>query len=147
MENLTNILKYMAILLMVVTVSLTTSCKKDSEKDKEGENTEKERVTELLVSTTWYYETYKPFGEELETCFDGESYFEFKSDGKFVQRYRGLVFNGTYSVNADGKTITDSYGGTITITSINQSTFKFKLGTANEYDEYALSKTAGTCAR
>lgn len=128
------------LMLFVSATSVITSCKKDDKKS------EKERVTELLVSGKWYYQYIKDsYGNIAIDCFNNKDYWEFKADGTCTEQFLANE-SGTYTLSDDGKTVTLSSGLIISVTSINQTEFKFTLSEKEGTEKYEiiLSKTAGT---
>lgn len=131
-----------AIITLMLLVSVTTviiSCKKDDKKS------EKEKVTELLVGSKWYYEYTKDrFGNIATDCFNENDYWEFKADGTSNEKFMDIG-SDTYTISEDGKTITLSSGFILSVTLIDQSKFKFLIvGEGETLYEINLSKTAGT---
>lgn len=138
-------------MLFISTALVFTSCKKDEEQS------EKERVTVLLTSGKWYYQSFN-----TSRCFNEDSYWEFKSDGSVIDtwnfegssRFLGSSRNLTYTVSEDGKSITlistaansstNTYN--LTITSINASELKFSINySSGTSDNVVLAKTALDC--
>jgi hypothetical protein len=131
-------------MLFLSTAVVFTSCKKE-------EQSEKERVTALLRSGKWYYQSFN-----TPRCFNENFYWEFKSDGSAIDTwdFEGSSRDLTYTVSEDGKSMTlistaaNSSANTynLTITSINSSELKFSInyqsGTA---DNVVLAKTALDC--
>lgn len=133
-------------MLFISTALVFTSCKKDEEQS------EKERVTVLLTSGKWYYQSFN-----TSRCFNEDSYWEFKSDGSVIDTwgFEGNSRNLTYTVSEDGKSITlistaaNSSANTynLTITSINASELKFSINySSGTSDNVVLAKTALDCA-
>ncbi len=105
-----------SLMLLMSVAFLISSC------GKEEEQTEKERVIELLTSGKWYYHKYYKW-----TCFDNNDYWEFKTDGTFKETWD--FGDDTYTISEDGKTITLNYELPCTISniSISESTFRFTI--------------------
>lgn len=133
-------------MLFISTALVFTSCKKDEEQS------EKERVTVLLTSGKWYYQSFN-----TSRCFNEDSYWEFQSDGSVIDTwgFEGNSRNLTYTVSEDGKSITlistaaNSSANTynLTITSINASELKFSINySSGTSDNVVLAKTALDCA-
>ncbi|MFM2283854.1 MAG: hypothetical protein RL222_1358 [Bacteroidota bacterium] len=127
-------------LLFIGAASMMTSCKKEEE-------TEKQRVSNLLTKSKWFYTSKQTVGvdEEPYTCFDENDYFEFKTDGTFTETWD--FGDGTYTVSEDGKVLTlaftydtDTY--LVDIKSIDANTMKLIFDYGEGLVEYTYSKTA-----
>ncbi len=129
------------IIMFMLAVSLATvatSCKKDKQ-------SEKERVTALLISGKWYTQSLTFSNGTIRNCFNSTDFWEFKADGTFSDT---VVSNGyTYTVSDDGKTIT-IFGDVelpLAVTSISQSTLEVTLSEGTSIVEYIFGKTAKNC--
>ena len=96
-------MKNKLLLLFIGIIALVTSCKKEND-DKA-----------LLTSGKWYYQTIKNnrAGGTLSSCRDDTNYIEFRADGTvslntlyMSDEHDHATIEGTYSLSADGKTIT-----------------------------------------
>ncbi len=129
------------LLLLISATMVFTACEKDNKP-----KTEKERVTQLLVSGKWYYQTFKGV-DNTKSCWEPSNYWEFKTNGSFDEHWD--FGTGTYVVSADGKTINLTREGAWTISDIliDNNTFSFKLTGSGSTFEITLSKTvpAGRC--
>ncbi len=103
MKTLTNILKYIAILLMtIVTVSLITSCKKDGEKDKEELGFNINRAEDYYIFATYVDDRSSVASGTLRPAL-----FDFQT-GKSVSRQRFTKNTYTYEITENNTVISFS---------------------------------------
>ena len=128
-------IKFLSILILVLTLSTISCSKKDS-----SSKTSKE----LLTSKKWSQLTFKINGiVEVQDACQSDNYIQFSSDGTYVYNpgtvkcYTGeTAQTGTWTLSSDGKTLTVGGGNPVTIAVLTESKMVIKYTDgADNYEE------------